>query len=632
MSRLCSRLCPVVMWALVACGTTSEAPLAEAPELSHAPRWMLEAPSALRESCFGHSLALGDLDGDGQRELVVAAPPCQLSTGRGHVAVYAGRAGAFSSEPVIAELDWRHAIPNLSGTDLRVSTGDVDGDRFGDLLVTSLAGVMVFSGREDLGEALREPRFRVPGRYAFRGGHLEDLDGDGLDDVISVVAQSGVSLYLSRPGDSAGPFVLAGTLSGQGAVRAGDADGDGLGDVVVRAADGSRLHRGCRAGSAGCEGGVVAEPLWRVDGAVLGLLPDQNGDGRAEAVLGERSRLSVRLSEPGGLSPTPAASLLGDVMYPNLGAPLLPVPSLDGDPRGTELVVGAEGRLYLYTLGPALPAAPRPAWAWPQADGRGPDFQGYVRPSVAAGDLDGNGHDELLVGFPPTPSQPRAGRVLVFAGGRVPEGAAAPYLPEPATCAPRASGKPDVTVDADLLARSAFIERREFEPSSCEYAEGCVLGPGLRRLLRFSVSIPNLGAAPATVPTRTQAPELYQYDACHQHDHLVGFAGYELRDARDTVTAVGRKQGFFLLDFAPTCLDSPSLDFGAGTGISPGWADVYTSEFACQWLDITDVPDGAYTLRVSVDQNDVIDEDDVHPNTVTVRLRLSGDSVEVVRE
>ena len=33
-------------------------------------------------------------------------------------------------------------------------------------------------------------------------------------------------------------------------------------------------------------------------------------------------------------------------------------------------------------------------------------------------------------------------------------------------------------------------------------------------------------------------------------------------------------------------------------GLSAGWADVYSSDLDCQWLDVTGVPEGDYLLRM----------------------------------
>jgi hypothetical protein len=94
---------------------------------------------------------------------------------------------------------------------------------------------------------------------------------------------------------------------------------------------------------------------------------------------------------------------------------------------------------------------------------------------------------------------------------------------------------------------------------------------------------------------------------------------------------VGRKQGFYMIDFTQYCADGTAFAwYDPGTGISPGWSDVYTADTACQWLDVTDTPDGDYTVRVGVDENHIIDELDALPNEATVKVRLKGDTVTVL--
>ena len=48
-------------------------------------------------------------------------------------------------------------------------------------------------------------------------------------------------------------------------------------------------------------------------------------------------------------------------------------------------------------------------------------------------------------------------------------------------------------------------------------------------------------------------------------------------------------------------------------------------------MDTTEVPDGRYTLRISVDVNHILDQADVHPDTISIDLELAGDHVTVVR-
>jgi hypothetical protein len=224
---------------------------------------------------------------------------------------------------------------------------------------------------------------------------------------------------------------------------------------------------------------------------------------------------------------------------------------------------------------------------------------------------------------------------MVFGGGAVPDSQEpAPALAPTKTCnlqVDPVNGKPDLTVDRDVLARTLYIDRRSFTADSCEVREGCVPAGGERRLLRFTTSIVNMGTAPLVVPSPEERPDLFVYDECHDHHHLTNFAGYDLKDASGRSLSVGRKQGFYMIDFTQQCADgTPFAAYDPGTGISPGWSDVYTADLPCQWLDVTDTPDGEYTVRVGVDENHIVDEADALPNEVTVKVRLTGDTVTVL--
>jgi lysyl oxidase/VCBS repeat protein/FG-GAP repeat protein len=617
----------------------------QGPVLSDTPLWTLEAPESLRYSCFGNSLALGDVNGDGTKDLVVAAPPCTGMTGKGSLAIYAGTGTSFSSTPVIAEVDWQNSNPSASGRNSVVSIGNVNGDGFADILVRSqTAGTLVFAGGADLTTVLQAPLFRVPFLGAQYYGFLSDLDGDGLDDlVVTQAATRKTTLYRATPGGQT-PFTEVKTFPDRAVrvLRVGDVNGDGPEDLLYENSAGSQLYLGCKTPQPGvCEGGLSVSPVWTAPEAVLGFFPDQNGDGLPEVVLGATGRMDVHLLQPeGGVSPTPIWSALGDAAYPGLSPIPFFVGDLDKDGQQKEFLLSAAGRLYAFFPQQALSTELHPGWAWMKSDAIGPGFQDYVRYTpVAAGDLNGDGYDDFLAGLAPpfdqlTPATPsRPGRVMAYGGGKVPPQSSTPFMRGGAACGlSSGGGKPDVTVDADVLSRTVYVEQRNFPESACEVMEQCVGAPGDRKLLRFSVSIPNLGSGSVNIPGPDQRPDLYQFDTCHQHDHLVGFASYELLDARNAVVAVGRKQGFFLVDLVPYCGDAPEpfINTDGSMGISPGWADVYTADFPCQWLDITGLPDGAYTLRVGVDKNDIVDEEDVRPNSVDVKVKISGGSAEVL--
>lgn len=179
--------------------------------------------------------------------------------------------------------------------------------------------------------------------------------------------------------------------------------------------------------------------------------------------------------------------------------------------------------------------------------------------------------------------------------------------------------------------------------------------PG-RRLLRLSNAVANVGAGPIelrggdTDSAGTQ--EVFQriYDDGsgftdrlagtfvfhpeHGHIHFEDFTNYNLRTVTagngvGDIVASGQKVSFCLLDVTkydgslPGAPNSDQYDScGQFQGISVGWADVYHSGLANQWIDITDVPEGTYWLESEVDPSDRIIESDETNNVERIMITL----------
>lgn len=640
MTRSCVIACVAV---LAGCG--EEPPPTDSipshPAMTASPAWSVEGPTDQPGSCFGAATAVADFDGDGQRDLAVLHLGCFFSLAApGRVGIYRGQGTAFSTTPVWTTLDWgRTPVPAFSGV---LAVGDVDGDHRPDLMVSNNNGAIVYAGITSVAAPLAAPTYRVPpltGRYGRTV--LTDVDGDGRSEIVSL--RSGTATVWKASGTT---LTAVRTFAGVSTVvAAGDADEDGKGDVVIVAVDGtSSLYRGC-ATTADCAGGLTAAPAWTFDRPVIAMVPDLDGDHHKEAMVRDASQSAgwvwLHLSDPvTGLAAEPSWTSISDPNYVFLGATILAPGDLDGDDDTTDLVMTSAGRVYAFfprgdhhldRLEPSF-AWPRPNWVQEQILSGQPTFGASLVSASAAGDLDHDGHADLVIAASGQTLEEKPGAVYLFRGGKVrrDRGNRAPYLPGEVTCALPASGLPDVTVDADALARSLYVEEREFAEDACEVLEACVAGPGTRKLLRFTTSIGNLGGGPLIVPGPETAPELYVFDECHGHDHLTDFATYDLVGESGSVAA-GRKQGWFMIDSVPLCSDGPaSGDYFPDQGVSPGWADVYPSSIPCQWIDVTDVPDGIYTLRVTADTNHLIEQDDVFPDTAVVRLELRHDRVRVI--
>lgn len=196
------------------------------------------------------------------------------------------------------------------------------------------------------------------------------------------------------------------------------------------------------------------------------------------------------------------------------------------------------------------------------------------------------------------------------------------YCGSDCICHRNVDPRPDLYIDKTRLANEILFETRTFSPTSCAINEGCVNGPGARKLLRFTVQAVNQGSADLNVPDPKTRPDLFQFAECHGHYHFKGFATYYLLDTAGNKIMTGRKQAYCMEDSTQIML-GPKVSCEAQSDcasqqISAGWSDIYGNDLDCQWLDITDLPSGAYQLSVSVNPNRTFEEASFENNTTTV--------------
>jgi hypothetical protein len=93
---------------------------------------------------------------------------------------------------------------------------------------------------------------------------------------------------------------------------------------------------------------------------------------------------------------------------------------------------------------------------------------------------------------------------------------------------------------------------------------------------------------------------LFYFDPCHGHYHYTDFAEYRLRRLDGSLAVLGRKIGFCLEDIEQwDSTASPNRRYDCTyQGIQKGWADVYSEDTPCQWIDITGLPGGDYILEM----------------------------------
>jgi hypothetical protein len=187
------------------------------------------------------------------------------------------------------------------------------------------------------------------------------------------------------------------------------------------------------------------------------------------------------------------------------------------------------------------------------------------------------------------------------------------------TFLPDAAHRPDLIVRQDAMAPS--IASGVFNPGDCDVQHGCVQA-GWRRLLRFGTATRNVGNADLHLAGISNL--VYEYHPCHRHTHLVGFADYRLLTNGGALVASGFKASFCLEDGSRWDTNAPAAPrYGCGDqGIQAGWEDFYWDWLPCQWVDITDVPPGIYTLEIEVDPDNQLPELNETNNTARVRVTI----------
>jgi hypothetical protein len=188
---------------------------------------------------------------------------------------------------------------------------------------------------------------------------------------------------------------------------------------------------------------------------------------------------------------------------------------------------------------------------------------------------------------------------------------------------------PDLIVDARATQNSWRVKDEFLSASFCSVEEGNVT-PGNRRVLRFTVTTPNVGDADVFVgsPLKhmdpngdgefTDADGMFEFSTCHDHFHFQNYATYKLIDPATGKVWRAAKRGFCMLDTDPynegtqTQVASPNyMNCGTASrdgfqGVSHGWADTYVWQLAGQYfvLDGGDgqatVPPGTYIIEVQV--------------------------------
>ncbi len=377
---------------------------------------------------FGQVLAgAGDVNGDGYGDLIVAAPQYATQTGRAYV--YLGSAGGLATTaqatltPGSAGAGFGTAVTGL---------GDVNGDGFDDVAVggplynASAGLVNVYLGSATGVSSTASTVITGPASYFDLGGGVAgvDLNRDGYADVVAGAwgadsEQGRVYIYPgSGAGVSATPVAVIYGHSGDfglgyAVANAGDVNGDGYDDVVVGSLGGRAYVYDGTAGGVAATAATVLSSGGGDDffGSAVAGLGDVNGDGYADIMVGDWSLGFVCLYQGSSAGVALAATLTGDA-GPGFGIAVAGAGDVDGDGFDDVLVGGrpeaAPGDALLF----AGAASGVSAFASVTLVGDSVDDE-FGDGLAGAGDVNGDGYADIAVG---AGSEGSTGRVYVYAG------------------------------------------------------------------------------------------------------------------------------------------------------------------------------------------------------------------------
>lgn len=329
----------------------------------------------------------------------------------GRVYVFNGGADEFGPEA-----DWILDPGGSEGNENLQSArpaGDVNGDGCADLVVGAKMDRWGYTGNVSIWHGSSagvspEPAWIVVGPSGAEGYVVStgegagDVNGDGMDDVVVRSSTYDFLYFGSTEGLSSEP---AWSVKGR-IYTIGDVNGDGLGDVVVGDRVGDDVDVGVYLGtSTGLDAdAIVAAGVGRCNlasGCHLARAGDVNGDGFDDVLAaGDDTQVQLLLGSEQGLVTPPAWTASSDEEYSRFGDYFGAAGDLNGDGYA-DIVIGdvnggddafKPGRAWVWLGAPDGPAA---AADWmTDADQDHAYFGSYLG---SAGDIQGDGFGDLAV-------------------------------------------------------------------------------------------------------------------------------------------------------------------------------------------------------------------------------------------
>jgi hypothetical protein len=375
------------------------------------PAVTLTGPAFVGRSGFGDAVvSAGDLNGDGFADLAV--PDLGARNGSGAVFIYFGGASGPATVP-----DATLVSPDsvIYFAESAAGAGDVDGDGYADLVVGGSVS-SIYHGRAFLFLGRASAFWPTPDavlvgpdaandHFGLSLGGAGDVNGDGFADVVvgseGAHGTSGAAYLfqggspfdpLAPPAELVAPSGISTELLGADVAGAGDVNGDGYADVLVRGSDGAPGADNVVLVYLGGPTGLVTTAATTLEQAGGGhyersgsttAAADVNRDGYGDVVVGDPLRngmtgvYSVYLGSPAGLLSAPAATLAPPTAGEGrFGEPVAGAGDVDGDAYA-DIAIGATdtkgGTVYVY-LGSGAGAAAVPPVALTAPDGPSSGF------------------------------------------------------------------------------------------------------------------------------------------------------------------------------------------------------------------------------------------------------------------
>jgi hypothetical protein len=386
---------------------------------------------------FGGSVATaGDVNGDGFDDVLVGARTYTNGENQeGAAFLYLGSASGLAPSPawvVESNQAFAHLVPVATA-------GDVNGDGFGDVLVGASA---YDNGQQNEGRAflylgsaaglgpspawMAEPD-QEDAWFGYSLATAGDMNADGFSDVIigaprydDESSNDGfVFVYFGSPGGLAPTpertwgLGTPNALYGASVAGAGDIDGDGFADVVV----GAPFYGTTEEGAATLIRGRDWELTWFVQGDQAGAhlgtsvatAGDVNGDGYADVIVGlpdidnestDGGQVEVYLGSLAGLDSDADWAVYSSQDAGRFGVSVATAGDVNGD-GFSDVIAGAPG----YTNGQTSEG--RAAVYQGSGDtvafsfsfgGSGQDDAFFAGSVTSAGDLNGDGYSDFVVG------------------------------------------------------------------------------------------------------------------------------------------------------------------------------------------------------------------------------------------